>query len=101
MLCATCCAALTCLTTLKPASRGKASVVKAASILASVPQQTVAAVETTWVGASELLKEAVDEGHEQVSCSLARSLTNGHRLCFINSSASMCTRADELWDSRR
>lgn len=47
--------------------RGKASVAAVASVVASVPQQTVAAVETTWLGTSELLKEAVDEGHEQVS----------------------------------
>jgi hypothetical protein len=37
-----------------------------ASVVASVPQQTVAAVETTWVGTAELLQEAVDEGHQQV-----------------------------------
>ena len=47
-----------------------------ASLVASVPQQTVAAVETTWVGTAELLKEAADEGHEQVGCSiLKRGLT--------------------------
>ena len=59
--------------------RGKASVVAAASILASVPQQTVAAVETTWVGASQLLKEAADEGQEQVICAPAGRLATSHR----------------------
>jgi len=86
---------------LEPACRGKTSVVKAASILASVPQQTVAAVETTWVGASELLKEAVDEGHEQVSDYLARSLTSHHRLSFMQPESSCVPRADDLSDARR
>ena len=76
--------------TLRPACRGKASVVAAASIFASVPQQTVAAVETTWVGASELIKEAVDEGHEQVSCALAGHLTTSHR-CIYYLTAGMCS----------
>ena len=69
--------------------RGRSSVAALASVVASVPQQTVAAVETTWVGTAELLQEAVDEGHQQVggsvtgNCTAVLLLHAGARRCSL------------------
>ena len=43
-----------------------------ASAVASVPLNTAAALETTWAGASDMLREAAEETHAQVRASRDR-----------------------------
>lgn len=48
---------------------------RVASAVASVPLNTAAAVETTWAGASDLLREAAEETRTQVSAASAACVT--------------------------